>query len=196
MAKSLSSTSKIPYFKRFGILSLTWTSEHYELEYVKSLITSSGFEIINIQHIGSHVYEPLADYYAQNRMRIKDIILKERAPTHLQNILYKVIERVVYNSALKMKEASQIYRLCADKGKHVIDLYAWLLYMYNLIFFVSAATFSPVLPILPVNAYCLLQVFICIQLQPLLPEEFNRAGDTHPICTIRKIKNNLKLSEL
>jgi cyclopropane fatty-acyl-phospholipid synthase-like methyltransferase len=107
MAKSLSSTSKIPYFKRLGILSLTWTSERYELEYVKSLITSSGFEIINIQHIGSHVYEPLADYYAQNRMRIKDIILKERAPTHLQNILYKVIERVVYNSALKMKEASQ-----------------------------------------------------------------------------------------
>ena len=107
MAKSLSSTSKIPYFNRLGILSLTWTSEHYELEYVKSLITSSGFEIINIQHIGSHVYEPLADYYAQNRTRIKDIILKERAPTHLQNILYKVIERVVYNSALKMKEASQ-----------------------------------------------------------------------------------------
>ncbi|MGA9151184.1 MAG: hypothetical protein WBZ36_11450 [Candidatus Nitrosopolaris sp.] len=68
-------------FKRLGILSLTWTSKHYELEYVKSLITNLGFEIINIQHIGSHVYGPLADYYAQNRMRIKDIILKEGTNT-------------------------------------------------------------------------------------------------------------------
>ncbi|MFZ0224883.1 MAG: hypothetical protein WAM42_24635 [Candidatus Nitrosopolaris sp.] len=47
MAKSLS--SKIPDFTRLGILSLTWTSEHYDLEYVKSLVTRSSFEIINIQ---------------------------------------------------------------------------------------------------------------------------------------------------
>jgi cyclopropane fatty-acyl-phospholipid synthase-like methyltransferase len=106
MGKS-SLSSKIHDFMRLGILSLTWASEHYELESVKSLITRSGFEIINIQHIGSHVYEPLADYYAQNRKIIKSIILKERTSTYLQNILYKVIERVVYNSALKMKEASQ-----------------------------------------------------------------------------------------
>jgi cyclopropane fatty-acyl-phospholipid synthase-like methyltransferase len=105
MAKS--SSSKIHDFMRLGILSLTWASEHYELESVKSLITRSGFEIINIQRIGSHVYEPLADYYVQNRKTIKDIILKERTSTHLQNILYKVIEKVVYKSALKMKEASQ-----------------------------------------------------------------------------------------
>jgi cyclopropane fatty-acyl-phospholipid synthase-like methyltransferase len=106
MGKS-SLSSKIHDFMRLGILSLTWASEHYELEYVKSLITRLGFEIVNIQHIGSHVYEPLADYYAQNRKIIKSIILKERTSTYLQNILYKVIERVVYNSALKMKEASQ-----------------------------------------------------------------------------------------
>jgi cyclopropane fatty-acyl-phospholipid synthase-like methyltransferase len=106
MSKS-SLSSKIHDFMRLGILSLTWASEHYELESVKSLITRSGFEIINIQHIGSYVYEPLADYYAQNRKIIKSIILKERTSTYLQNILYKVIERVVYNSALKMKEASQ-----------------------------------------------------------------------------------------
>lgn len=92
---------------KLGILSLNWASEHYELESVKSLISTLGFEIINIQHIGSHVYEPLADYYAQNRKIIKDIILKERTSRHLQNILYKVIEKVVYNSALRMKEASQ-----------------------------------------------------------------------------------------
>jgi cyclopropane fatty-acyl-phospholipid synthase-like methyltransferase len=106
MGKS-SLSSKIHDFMRLGILSLTWASEHYDLESVKSLISTSGFEIINIQHIGSHVYEPLADYYAQNRKIIKDIILKERTSRHLQNILYKVIEKVVYNSALRMKEASQ-----------------------------------------------------------------------------------------
>ncbi|MGB7956625.1 MAG: methyltransferase domain-containing protein [Candidatus Nitrosopolaris sp.] len=100
-------SSKIHDFMRLGILSLTWASEHHELESVKSLIAKSGFEIINIQYIGSHVYEPLADYYAQNREVVKSTILKERTPTYLQNILYKVIERVVYNSALKMKEASQ-----------------------------------------------------------------------------------------
>ena len=106
MANS-SLSSKIHNLMRLGILSLTWASEHYDLDSVKSLITRSGFEIINIQHIGSHVYEHLADYYAQNRKIIKDIILKERTSRHLQNIVYKVIERVVYNSALKMKEASQ-----------------------------------------------------------------------------------------
>jgi hypothetical protein len=106
MAKS-SLSSKIHDFMRLGILSLTWASEHYELEFVKSLISRSGFDIINIEHIGSHVYEPLADYYAQNRKTIKSIILKERTSTYLQNILYNVIERVVFNSAVKMKEASQ-----------------------------------------------------------------------------------------
>jgi len=110
MAKSSSFLTKIHGFVKLGILSLTWASEHYELEFVKSLISRSGFDIINIEHIGSHVYEPLADYYAQNRKTIKSIILKERTSSissYLQSILYNVIERIVFNSAVKMKEASQ-----------------------------------------------------------------------------------------
>jgi cyclopropane fatty-acyl-phospholipid synthase-like methyltransferase len=110
MAKSSSFLTKIHEFVKLGILSLTWASEHYELEFVKSLISRSGFNIINIEHIGSHVYEPLADYYAQNRKTIKSVILKERTSSissYLQSILYNVIERVVFNSAVKMKEASQ-----------------------------------------------------------------------------------------
>ena len=111
MAKSSLSLTKIHEFVKLGILSLMWASEHYELEFVKSLISRSGFDIINIEHIGSHVYEPLADYYAQNRKAIKSIILKERTSSsissYLQSILYNVIERVVFNSAVKMKEASQ-----------------------------------------------------------------------------------------
>jgi len=110
MPKSSLFLTKIHEFVKLGILSLTWASEHYELEFVKSLISRSGFDIINIEHIGSHVYEPLADYYAQNRKTIKNIILKERTSSissYLQSILYNVIERVVFNSAIKMKEASQ-----------------------------------------------------------------------------------------
>jgi len=110
MAKSSLFLTKIHEFVKLGILSLTWASEHYELEFVKSLISRSGFDIVNIEHIGSHVYEPLADYYAQNRKTIKNIILKERTSSissYLQSILYNVIERVVFNSAIKMKEASQ-----------------------------------------------------------------------------------------
>ncbi|MGB7955665.1 MAG: hypothetical protein WCF23_16955 [Candidatus Nitrosopolaris sp.] len=108
MAKSSLSLTKIHEFVKLGILSLMWASEHYELEFVKSLISRSGFDIINIEHIGSHVYEPLANYYAQNRKAIKSIILKERtSSSYLQSILYNVIERIVFNSAVKMKEASQ-----------------------------------------------------------------------------------------
>lgn len=102
------SLSKIRDSLRLGILSLTWTSEHYEMQYVKLLLSGLGFDIIDIQHIGSHVYEHLASYYIQNRTIIKNIILKERIKTtYYQSILYEVIERVVYNSALKMKEAFQ-----------------------------------------------------------------------------------------
>lgn len=98
--------SKIRDLLRLGILSWTWRSEHYELEYVKLLL--SGFDNIDIQHIGSHVYEHLASYYIQNRTIIKNIILQERTKTTFyHNILYEVIERVVYISALKMKEAFQ-----------------------------------------------------------------------------------------
>jgi len=103
-----SSLSKIRDLVRLGIVSLTWTSEHYELESVKLLLSGSGFEIIDIQYIGSHVYERLAAYYIHNRTIIKNIILKEKTTTtYYQNILYEVIERVVYISALKMKEAFQ-----------------------------------------------------------------------------------------
>lgn len=101
------SLSKICDLVRLGILSLTWASEHYELESVKLLLGGSGFEIVDIQHIGSHVYERLAAYHTHNRTIIKNIILKEKTTTYYHDILYDVIERVVYASALKMKEAFQ-----------------------------------------------------------------------------------------
>ena len=93
-------------FMKLGILSLTWTSERYKLTNIKSMIKSAGFNIVDIQHIGSHVYEPLSDYYIQNRKIIKHVILKE-SHSYFHNILYDVLENIFYKSALKMKEVYQ-----------------------------------------------------------------------------------------
>ena len=65
---------------------------------MKNLLTSNGFKIINETLIGSNVYDPLADYYVENRKTLSNIIL-EHYPAYMEKILYK--------SLLKMKKASQ-----------------------------------------------------------------------------------------
>lgn len=85
-------------FGKLGLLKFTWSSEHYSLDYLKNLITSTGFKITDEILIGSHVYDPLADYYVENRQTLKKNIL-EHYPTYVEKILYK--------SILKMKKASQ-----------------------------------------------------------------------------------------
>jgi cyclopropane fatty-acyl-phospholipid synthase-like methyltransferase len=88
----------LPLFIKLGILSVTWASEHYKLEYVKSMIKTHGFEIKDIQYIGSNVYGPLASYYIENREKLKNMIVREY-PKFLETILYK--------SLLEMKAASR-----------------------------------------------------------------------------------------
>ncbi|MEM2139882.1 MAG: class I SAM-dependent methyltransferase [Nitrososphaera sp.] len=83
---------------RLGILSFTWSSEHYGLEYVKSAVAGGGFAIDDIRHIGHQVYEPLTDYYVKNRQALRENILKEYS---------SFIEGVLYRSLLKMKDASE-----------------------------------------------------------------------------------------
>ena len=83
---------------KLGILKFTWSSEHYSLEKVKNTISSAGFEISEEKLIGPNVYEPLAEYYIQNREKLKKFIL-EKYPKYVENILYK--------SILKMKESSE-----------------------------------------------------------------------------------------
>ena len=90
--------SKISSFMKLGILSLTWASEHYGLEDVRTAIINEGFHINEIQSIGPYVYDPLANYYIKNRKHLRERILKQY-PSYLENILYK--------SLLKMKETSQ-----------------------------------------------------------------------------------------
>jgi len=83
---------------KLGILKFTWSSEHYELDYVKKLVTSEGFIINEEKLIGKNVYEPLADYYIQNRANLKNMIL-QKYPNY--------VEKILYTSILKMKTASK-----------------------------------------------------------------------------------------
>ena len=85
-------------FLKLGILSWTWSSEHYELEHVKSVIKDNGFQIRDVRHIGHQVYEPLTEYYARNRGSLRKKILK-KYPSLLENILYR--------SLLKMSNVSK-----------------------------------------------------------------------------------------
>jgi len=98
MAIPVTTDESLTSFMKLGILSFTWSSEHYGLDNIKSEITRAGFEINDIQKMGKNVYEPLADYYIENRDVLRNKILKEY-PSYLENILFK--------SLLKMKDASQ-----------------------------------------------------------------------------------------
>ncbi len=81
-----------------GLLSFTWSSEHYSEDYILSSIRESGFEIDVVDRIGSLVYVPLADYYERNRREIQKKILQSY-PAY--------IERILYNSIRKMRRVSE-----------------------------------------------------------------------------------------
>ncbi|HZA61957.1 MAG TPA: methyltransferase domain-containing protein, partial [Nitrososphaeraceae archaeon] len=85
--------SSISLFFKLGLLSFTWMSEHYDLNYIKSQIVNAGFQLKEIKLIGSHVYEPLSKYYIQNREKLQNAILKEY-PSHLEKILFKSISKM------------------------------------------------------------------------------------------------------
>ncbi len=85
--------SLISIFFKLGVLSFTWMSEHYDLNYIKSQIVNAGFQLKEIKLIGSHVYEPLSKYYIQNREKLQNAILKEY-PSHIEKILYKSISKM------------------------------------------------------------------------------------------------------
>ena len=97
--------------RSLGVLSLTWASEHYELSDIRSVILKQNFKIRDIDFIGPSVYDPLADYYSQNR-KVFQKILTERYRSYWQKIIFYFVGRIVYRSALKMKA-------CSEKG--IID---------------------------------------------------------------------------
>ncbi len=84
--------------RNLGILKFTWSSEHYNLNVVKDLISSCGFTITDEKLIGKHVYDPLANYYVSNRANLQHSI-REKYPDFVEKILNKSIQ--------KMKKASE-----------------------------------------------------------------------------------------
>ena len=82
--------------RNLGILSLTWSSEHYSEHFVINEITKK-FKLIKKIGIGSNVFEPLASYYFKNRKRLQNKIL-----THYTSF----VENMLFKSLLKMKKAS------------------------------------------------------------------------------------------
>jgi hypothetical protein len=88
-----------------GILSLTWASEHYELARIKSVISQEHFVIKDILSIGKSVYIPLTDFYIQDRKEFRRIVLG-RESSFLKKITLDIVEKIVYQSALKMKQLS------------------------------------------------------------------------------------------
>ena len=93
-------------FRKLGILYFSWASERYTLDNVNSSLRSEGLAIKDIQHIGNNVYEPLADYYILNRKLLKKSI-NNSLSSRTQIIAFKIIENIIYRSALKMKSLSQ-----------------------------------------------------------------------------------------
>lgn len=91
-------TVNFPSLKDLGILKFTWSSEHYDLNFVKNQIRSEGFEIVREILIGNKVYVPLADYYVENRASLQKTILQNYP---------KYVESTLYKSILKMKESSK-----------------------------------------------------------------------------------------
>ncbi len=85
-------------FSKLGILNVTWTSQHYPSELVKDQIKDAGFEISKIEKIGKLVYEPLANYYIENRNSMKEKFA----------VIYpSFVETLVYKSMIKMKKLSE-----------------------------------------------------------------------------------------
>ncbi|QLH09193.1 methyltransferase domain-containing protein [Candidatus Nitrosotenuis sp. DW1] len=85
-------------FPKLGILNVTWTSQHYPVDLVESQIRDTGFEISKIEKIGKSVYEPLADYYIENRKSMKE---------KFAGIYPSFVETLVYKSMVKMKRLSE-----------------------------------------------------------------------------------------
>lgn len=86
----------MPFSKSYnlGILAITWASEHYSVNMLESLLLKDDFELSNIEYIGGKIYGPLADFYIQNRDRLKSEITKEYP---------KFLEIILYKSMVKMK---------------------------------------------------------------------------------------------
>lgn len=93
----LSRPSRANIFK-IGMLKLTWSSEHYDIDTVKNTIQNVGLNITESRLVGTNVYLPLAEYYIQNHQSLQKKILKKYPP---------YVEKILSKSMLKMKQAAE-----------------------------------------------------------------------------------------
>ena len=98
LALALPVTQPHVSIRKLGILKFTWSSEHYTVDFIKKSVMSKGFTITDERLIGDQVYDPLSDYYVQNREILKKSI-QQKYPDFVEKILFK--------SMLKMKKASE-----------------------------------------------------------------------------------------
>ncbi|KAG2479808.1 MAG: Type 11 methyltransferase [Nitrosopumilales archaeon] len=87
-------TKKITPIVDLGILSMTWSSEHYTTDYIKLLLIDNGFKILELQNIGPMVYDPLTNYYIRNRDDVKNKILS-KYPSYVEKILFKSLQKMM-----------------------------------------------------------------------------------------------------
>lgn len=89
---------KIRKLFKLGIVSLTWTSEHYFLNEIIQVLQDNRFNVVDENKIGSKVYEPLSDYYLLNRKKLKKKISKKYG---------FIMEQILYHSIKKMNALSK-----------------------------------------------------------------------------------------
>ena len=83
---------------KLGILSFTWSSEHYSTDFIKTKLKDHNLEIMEIDSIGEKVYSPLTKFYTENRKGIRQ---------NLNSVFPSYLEKILYKSLLKMKEVSE-----------------------------------------------------------------------------------------
>lgn len=92
--------------KKLGILYFCWASQHYDVDTISKSIRNHGYQVEEFQRIGHHVYEPLVEYYARNRTKIRNRWIQS-FESYKQRIYFEVVEYLVYGSALKMNDLSK-----------------------------------------------------------------------------------------
>lgn len=79
---------------KMGLVSLTWSSEHYTEEHVIACMQKNEFVKCDVQRIGCMVYPPLGRYYLKNRPSLKKII-DEKYPAYVEPILYRSMRKMI-----------------------------------------------------------------------------------------------------
>lgn len=85
---------------KLGILNITWLSKKYTKNHVLDVIKNAGFSLKNEESIGSLVYEPFANYYIQNREKLRQKLVATYSAS-LEGMIFKSMKKM--NALSKQK---------------------------------------------------------------------------------------------